>query len=111
MFRVSVSDDAGASGADWSVVLSGNLTHRWNDTEPRPLPIEQLELEVAAVEKQFVKFEVLSHYGRGGGLEYFDIVRTRLVHLDVEECSEELLAPAVLYHKEPARASKASYMG
>ena len=33
----------------------------------------------------------------------------RLVHLDVEVRSEELLAPALLCHKEPARASKAPY--
>ena len=31
----------------------------------------------------------------------------RMVHLHVEEWSEELLAPALLCHKEPARASKA----
>ena len=30
---------------------------------------------------------------------------TRLVHLDVEDISEELLVPALLCHKEPARAS------
>ena len=35
--------------------------------------------------------------------------RSRVVHLDVEECSEELLTPALLCHKEPARASKAPY--
>ena len=34
-------------------------------------------------------------------------VEGRLVHLDVEVRSEELLAPALLCHKEPARASKA----
>ena len=30
-------------------------------------------------------------------------LRIRLVHLDVEDSSEELLAPALLCHKEPAR--------
>ena len=35
----------------------------------------------------------------------------RLVHLDVEVRSEELLAPALLCHKEPARASKAPIEG
>ena len=34
---------------------------------------------------------------------------TSVLHLDVEERSEELLAPALLCHKEPARASKAPY--
>ena len=38
-----------------------------------------------------------------------DRLQDRLVHLDVEEWSEELLAPALLCHKEPARASKAPY--
>ena len=33
----------------------------------------------------------------------------RVVHLDVEVRSEELLAPALLCNKEPARASKAPY--
>ena len=33
----------------------------------------------------------------------------RVVHLDVEEKTEELLTPALLCHKEPARASKAPY--
>ena len=33
----------------------------------------------------------------------------RLVHLDVEVRTEELLAPALLCHKEPARAFKAPY--
>ena len=33
----------------------------------------------------------------------------RLVHLDVEVRPEEWLAPALLCHKEPARASKAPY--
>ena len=32
---------------------------------------------------------------------------SRVVHLDVEVRSDELLAPALLCHKEPARASKA----
>ena len=34
---------------------------------------------------------------------------TRRVHLDVEVRSQELLAPALLCHKEPARASEAPY--
>ena len=36
-------------------------------------------------------------------------IQTRVVHLDVEEWSEELLTPALLCHKEPAQASKAPY--
>ena len=40
--------------------------------------------------------------GRGGESANINI---RLVHLDVEDTSEELLAPAILCHKEPARSS------
>ena len=36
-------------------------------------------------------------------------LQARVLHLDVEEWSEELLTPALLCHKEPARASKAPY--
>ena len=35
--------------------------------------------------------------------------QARVLHLDVEERSEELQAPALLCHKEPARAYKAPY--
>ena len=42
-------------------------------------------------------------------LDLLVTISGRLVHLDVEEWSEELLAPALLCHKEPARASKARY--
>ena len=72
MFRVSVSNQPESN--NWEVVLSGSLEDRME--EAYPLPIEELELEVAVVEKQYVKFEVVSHYGGAGGLEYFDIVRT-----------------------------------
>ena len=34
---------------------------------------------------------------------------SRVLHLDVEVRSEELLTPALLCHKEPARASKTNY--
>ena len=74
MFRVSVSDDPDST--NWEVVLSGSLAHRWGNSEPLPLPLEELDLDVGVVDKQFVKFEVVSHYQDGGGLEYFDIVRT-----------------------------------
>ena len=54
MFRVSVSDNPDSK---WEVVLSGSLAHRWGNSEPLPLPIEELDLKVGVVEKQFVKFE------------------------------------------------------
>ena len=73
MFSVSVADNPDSG---WEVVHSGNLTLRRRADE---VPIEEHQLHVAVVDKQFVKFEVLSHYytKKGlGGLEYFDIVRT-----------------------------------
>ena len=36
---------------------------------------------------------------------------TRLVHLHVEDTSEELLAPALLCHKEPARRIQSPLLG
>ena len=38
-----------------------------------------------------------------------EIFQTRLVHLNVKDTSEQLLAPALFCQKEPARASKATY--
>ena len=39
-------------------------------------------------------------------VETFVNIETRLVHLDVEVSSEELLAPALLCHKEPASSKQ-----
>ena len=86
--RVSVSDDPGAD--QWEVVLSGTLPDGRH--QPDPLPILRLELDLPVVERQFVKFEVLTHYGHGGGLEYFDIVRSsepRLKRSVKRECREK----------------------
>ena len=75
---------------NWEVVLSGSLTHRWEDTEPLPLPIEELDLDVGVIEKQFIKFEIVSYYGLFGGLEYFDILRAGTKEVKTElkrDCS------------------------
>ena len=54
-----------------------------------------------------------NHFGPIPGIEvgmsWLQRIQVRVVHLDVEEWSEELLTPALLCHKEPARASKAPY--
>ena len=43
---------------------------------------------------------------------YFDPnLRTKVLHLDVEERFEELLAPALLCHKEPARRIQSPLLG
>ena len=39
------------------------------------------------------------------------MIESRVVHLDVEDRSEELLAPALLCHKEPARRIQSPLLG
>ena len=83
-----MSDDPDSD--QWEVVLSGSLSD--GRRQPDPLPILRLELDVPVVEKQFVKFEVLTYYGHSGGLEYFDIVRTsdpRLERSVKRECTKK----------------------
>ena len=46
-----------------------------------------------------------------GGRIAGSIKACRVLHLDVEVRSEELLMQALLCHKEPARTSKAPYAG
>ena len=71
LLSVSVSDDPDSE--TWELVLSGTLEDTRQGTDP--LPILQLDLDVPVVQKQFIKFDVISFYGKGGCLEYFDIVR------------------------------------
>ena len=59
---------------EWEVVLSESLDEPIFDSNP--VPLEELDLDVAVVDKQYLKVEVLSWYNMGGGLDYFDIVRT-----------------------------------
>ena len=40
-----------------------------------------------------------------------ELVRGRLVHLDIEDTSEVLLAPALLCHKGPARRIQSPLLG
>ena len=49
------------------------------------------------------KFSLLSSPSRD--------IFNRVVHLDVEDTSEELLAPALLCHKEPARRIQSPLLG
>ena len=71
IFRVLASNTQWIN--QWEVVLSGSLDEPILETIP---PTEELDLEVPVVDKQYLKFEVLSWYKEGGGLDYFDIVRT-----------------------------------
>ena len=77
VYSVSVSDDPDSE--TWELVLSSSLQDSRYDTDP--LPILQLDLDVPVVEKQFVRFDLISYHGKGGGLEYFDIVRDEVPRL------------------------------
>ena len=65
------------------------------------------DYELAGAELYSVKW---SHDDQGF-YRFFPRLQDRVLHLDVEVRSEELLAPALLCHKEPARASKAPLLG
>ena len=70
-----MSDDPDSE--TWELVLSATLMDTRQGYDP--LPILELDLDVPVVEKQFVKFDLLTYYGSSGCLEYFDIVRDTTV--------------------------------
>ena len=53
------------------------------------------------------KVEIITTQSR----QRYSQLQFRLVHLDVEDTSEELLAPALLCHKEPARRIQSPLLG
>ena len=57
----------------WTQVLNTQLEDSRQQQDP--LPLQLIELDVEEVTAQFVKFELLSWWGFGGGLIYFDIQR------------------------------------
>ena len=72
------------------MVLSSSLMDSRQD--PDPLPIIQLDLDVPVVDKQFLKFELLTYHGSSGCLEYFDIVRDQTPRLKSDlkrECTRK----------------------
>ena len=71
-------------------MLSSSLMDSRQD--PDPLPILLLDLDVPVVEKQFLKFELLTYHGSSGCLEYFDIVRDETPRLKSDlkrECTRK----------------------
>ena len=44
-----------------------------------PLPLQVIGLDVGRVTAMFVKFELVSWWGYGGGLQYFDIIREGMI--------------------------------
>ena len=71
IFRVYV---ALTESGPWTEVLEAELEDSRQQEDPLPLQLISLESEVLA---QFVKFEVLKCWGKGCGLQYFDIQRNR----------------------------------
>ncbi len=56
----------------WEEILDETLLDSRN--QPNPLDLQSFSFE--AVTAGFVKFEVLSWYGNGGGLQYFNIEKS-----------------------------------
>ena len=56
----------------WTNVLETSLDDSRQQQDPLPLQILHLQRTVLA---QFIKFELLEWYGKGGGLQYLDIRR------------------------------------
>ena len=53
----------------WKMVLQTTLADGRQQTDPLPLQ----EFSIAPTQGRFVKFELVSYYGHGGGLQYFNI--------------------------------------
>ena len=53
----------------WKMVLQKTLDDSRKQIDPLPLQ----EFSIASTQGRFVKFELVSYYGHGGGLEYFNI--------------------------------------
>ena len=53
----------------WKMVLQTTLDDSRKQTDPLPLQ----EFSIPSTQGRFVKFELMSYYGRGGGLQYFNI--------------------------------------
>ena len=53
----------------WKIVLQKTLDDSRNQIDPLPLQ----EFSIAPTQGRFVKFELVSYYGHGGGLQYFDM--------------------------------------
>ena len=61
------------TGSDpWTEILDKELEDSRKSKDPLPLQTFPLEEEITS---PFIKFQLVSWYGRGGGLQYFDIQR------------------------------------
>jgi hypothetical protein len=76
----------------WAEVLDTTLVDSRQQQDPLPLQLIALNSKTSA---QFVKFELLSWWGRSGGLQFFDIKRGNTIATGRGEQVEEL------YHCKP----------
>ena len=53
----------------WKMILQKTLDDSRKHTDPLP----QQEFSIPSSQGRFVKFELVSYYGNGGGLQYFNI--------------------------------------
>ena len=55
----------------WTRVLSGRL----EDSRHKPDPLPVMKYQISPTVARYVKFELYSWYGQGGGLQYFAAVK------------------------------------
>merc|ERR1712002_1220761 len=63
-FTISISDSI---NGPWTDILTGTLPNAWDVS---PVPVLNFDLETE-VETQYLRFQVDTYYGLGGGLQYF----------------------------------------
>ena len=63
-FTISISDSI---DGPWTDILTGTLPNAWDVS---PVPVLNFDLE-NEVETQYLRFQVNTYYGHGGGLQYF----------------------------------------
>ena len=73
---VNVFSEGGENGP-WTKVLQKTLEDSRRQSDPLPLQ----EFPISPVEARFVKFELVSYYGHGGGLQYFDMKGILIIHI------------------------------
>ena len=67
----------GGENGPWTKVLQKTLEDSRRQSDPLPLQ----EFPISPVEARFVKFELVSYYGHGGGLQYFDMKGILIIHI------------------------------
>ena len=68
LFRLFVSQ---TESGPWIEVLQYSLEDSREQQDP--LPLQRIPLDTAAT-GQFIKFEIMEWWGKGAGLQFFDII-------------------------------------